>query len=471
MKNCFAYAGLVGIVLALPMLAAEKIALPKDLPAYGALSPLKTPDVKQFKLDNGLTVWLVPQAGFPKVAFTIAVRGGYTADPKDHPGMADVIAATVTQGTSTRSAKQLAEDIAAAGGDLSADAGADSIAITTSVLSSHAVAALQLLADMMRNAAFSDPEVAIAKNNLISGIEANEADPSFLGRRALYRVMYGDHPYSIISPTKDSVAKTTAAELKREYARRFRPERTLLVLSGDFAEQAITTAIRSSFGPWNGSGEAGAIDDEKPKQSLSRAIVYVPRANSVQTAFYIGAYGPTRKDPDYAAARVANAIYGGMFGSRLITNIREDKGYTYSPYARLAPNREAGLLITSADVRNPVTGASFNEIAYELNRMATTVPGEVEVESAKRYILGSTAINLQSRASVSLTLARLWIDSLPPEEIGNQTRQVESVKREDVQTAGRKYFPAWRATVVAVGEEKVVKDELAPFGLEFQKAQ
>ncbi len=471
MKNSFGYAGLVGLVLALPMLASEKVALPKDLPAYGALSPVKTPVVKQFKLDNGLTVWLVPQAGFPKVAFTIAVRGGYTADPKDRPGMADIISATVTQGTSTHSAKQLAEDIAAAGGDLNADATADSIVITTSVLSSHAVAALQLLADVMRNATFSDTEVEIAKNNLISGIEANEADPSFLGRRALYRVMYGDHPYSIISPTKDSIAKTTSADLKRQYASRFRPERTLLVLSGDFAEEAITAAVRSAFGPWSGSGKAGAIDDEKPKQSLSRAIVYVPRAGSVQTAFYVGAYGPTRKDPDYAAARVANAIYGGMFGSRLISNIREDKGYTYSPYGYLAPNREAGLLITSADVRNPVTGASFNEIAYELNRMATTVPEEAEVESAKRYILGSTAISLQSRASVSSTLARLWIDSLPPEEIGNQTRQVESVKREDVQAAGRKYFPAWRTTVVAVGEEKVVKDELAPFGLEFQKAQ
>jgi len=432
---------------------------------------VKTPAVKQFKLDNGLTVWLVPRAGFPKVAFTIAVRGGYTADPKDRPGMADIIAATVTQGTSTRSSKQLAEDIAADGGDLSADAGADSIVLETSVLSTKTDAALQLLADVMRNATFTDAEVEIAKSNLISGIEASEADPSFLGRRALYRVMYGDHPYAIISPARDSVAKTTPADLRREYARRFRPERTLLVLSGDFTEQAVTPVIRSAFESWRPSGEAGPIDSAKPKRSVSRAIVYVPRSNSVQTAFYIGAYGPTRADPDYAAARVATAIYGGMFGSRLVSNIREDKGYTYSPGARLSPYREAGLLVTSADVRNPVTGASFNEIEYELNRMATTAPEKDEVESAKRYILGSTAISLQSRASVSRTLARLWIDSLPPEEIGNQTRQVESVKPEDVQAAGRKYFPAWRTTVVAVGEEDVVKDELTPFGLEFQKAQ
>jgi predicted Zn-dependent peptidase len=461
----------MALLASLPLIAAEKPGLPKDLPPYGELKPVKTPNVKELKLDNGLTVWLVPETGFPKVAFTIAVRGGYSADPRDRLGLADLIAATVTQGTSHRSAKQLAEEVAAAGGDLNADATADSIIVETSVLSAKTEDAIGILADVMANANFADSEVEIAKSNVISGLEANEADPSFLGRRALYRAMYGDHPYAVIAPTKDSVSKTTAAELRREYARRFRPDRTLLVVAGDFTEQGITPAIRTGFGAWKAAGEAAPINEEKPKQSVSRAIVYVPRANSVQTAFYIGQYGPTRNDGDYAASRVATAIYGGMFGSRLISNIREDKGYTYSPNARLSPNRTAGLLITGADVRNPVTGASYNEIQYELNRMATTAPEAGEVESAKRYILGSTAVALQARQSVTRTLARLWTDSLPADEIGNQTRKVANVKPEDVEAVGRKYFPAWRATVVAVGEEKVIKDELTPFGLEFQKAQ
>jgi predicted Zn-dependent peptidase len=103
--------------------------------------------------------------------------------------------------------------------------------------------------------------------------------------------------------------------------------------------------------------------------------------------------------------------------------------------------------------------------------MATTAPEQNEVESAKRYILGSTAISLQSRAAVTRTLARLWIDSLPPEELGNQTRRIEAVKPEEVEAAGKKYFPAWKMTVVTVGEEKVIRDELAPFGLEFRKDQ
>ncbi len=464
---CFAAAGLG---------AAENKPLPKEMPAYGALAPVKTPVVKQLKLDNGVTVWLVPQPGFPKVSITVAVRGGYTADPKDKPGLADLLAATLTQGTSGtqgggRSAKQLAEEIAAAGGDLDANATADSITVATSVLSTKADAAVALLADVMQHAAFAENEVGIAKSNLISSIEANEADPSFLARRALYRALFGSHPYAVTAPTKESLAGTSAADLKREYGRRVRPDRLMVVAVGDFGESSLSGAIRSAFGGWKASGDAAPIASDKPQAQLSKAVVFVPRTGSVQTALYLGALGPERAAPDYAAARVANAIYGGMFGSRLINNIREDKGYTYSPGARLTPNTLTGVLVTRADVRNAVTGASFNEMQYELNRMATTVPEEEELELAKRYVLGSLALQLQSQEAVARSLASLWVDRLPPEEMGRQTQAVTEVKPADVQAAGKKYFPAWRMTVVAVGEEKVIREELAPFGLEFQKAQ
>ena len=464
-------AAVAALVLCWPALGADKQQpLPKDLPPYGAMKPLAPPRVSILKLDNGLTVWLVPEAGFPKVAFTLAVRGGYTADPKDRPGFADLIAATMTQGTRHRSAKQVAEDLAATGGDLSSDATPDSILIETSVLSSKVDAALEILADVAQQATFADPEVATAKNNLSSELVANEAEPRFLARRALYRALFGQHPYAIIAPTQETIAKTTAADLRMEFARRFRPDRTLLVAVGDLNEQSLTATIRASFAGWKATADPAPINASKPAPMVSKAIVYVPRANSVQTALYLGILGPTRSAPDYAAARIGNAIYGGMFGSRLINNIREDKGYTYSPGAALTPNRETGVLVTRADVRNSVTGASFNEITYELNRMATTAPDPEEIDHAKRYLLGSLALQLQSRASVARQLVNLWIDSLPPEELGLQSEKIEKVTAQEVRAAGRTYFPAWRMTVVAVGEEQVIKDELAPFGLEFQKA-
>jgi zinc protease len=464
-------AAVVALTLCWPALAADKQQpLPKDLPPYGPTKPLAAPHVTVVKLDNGLTVWLVPEAGFPKVAVTLAVRGGYTADPKDRPGFADLIAATVTQGTRNRSAKQVAEDLAAAGGDLDGNASPDSILIETSVLSSKVDAALEILADVAQQATFAEQEVATAKNNLSSELLANEAEAGFLARRALYRALFGQHPYAIIAPTEETIAKTTAADLRTDFAGRFRPDRTLLVAVGDFSEQSLTATIRARFAGWKPTADAAPINEAKPAPMVSKAIVYVPRPNSVQTALYLGVLSPSRSAPDYAAARIGNAIYGGMFGSRLISNIREDKGYTYSPGARIALNRETGVLVTRADVRNSVTGASFNEITYELNRMATTLPDAEEIEQAKRYLLGSLARQLQGRAAVARQLANLWIDSLPPEELELQGQKIQKVTPQDVQAAGRAYFPAWRMTVVAVGEEQVIKDELAPFGLEFQKA-
>jgi predicted Zn-dependent peptidase len=463
---------LIALAIVLVAAAADKQpVLPKDLPAYGTTKPLAAPRVAEIKLDNGMTVWLVPQSGYPKVSFAVAVRGGYTADPKDRPGFAELMAAVVTQGTSNRSSKQVAEDLAASGGDLSADSTPDSIVLQVGVLSNKAEVALNVLSDVMQHATFSDQEVAIAKNNLASSLKANEADPSFLGRRALYHALFGQHPYAVTAPTQDSLAKTTPADLRAQYAARFRPDRTLLIAVGDFAEPALTSAIRTSFGNWKTAATAAPIETAKPAPAVSKTIDYVPRAGSVQTTLYLGTLGPTRSAEDYAAARVGMALYGGMFGSRLVNNIREDKGYTYSPGARITLNREAGVVATRADVRNEVTGASFNEITYELNRMATTAPEQEEVDHAKRYLLGSLALSIQSQAGLARQLASLWIDSLPPQELAQQAQKIEKVTPQEVEAAGRKYFPAWRMTVVAVGEEKVIKNELAPFGMEFQQVQ
>jgi zinc protease len=194
----------------------------------------------------------------------------------------------------------------------------------------------------------------------------------------------------------------------------------------------------------------------------------VPRPGSVQTTIALGAFGPIRSDSDYEAAEVANAIYGGTFGSRLVTNIREDKGYTYSPFAYIRSYQAAGIVITQADVRNVVTGPTFNEIVYELNRLATTSPTEDELGTARRYLVGSEAIQLQARSAVAAELAQNWVNGLPPEEIGIYGQKIAHTTSAEVDAAARKYFPASRSAIVAVGEEKVIRDAMAPFGIPVQ---
>jgi len=450
--------------------AEKEKPLPKDLPPYGALRPFTAPQVAVRKLANGLTLWLVPRPGFPKVSLAVAVRGGMAADPKDRPGLSQLLVETIDQGTKTHSARQIAEDLQAAGGDLVGNAGADSMLIATSVLSSKAEAGLAVMADVLQNATFPDSEVDLAKRNAADRLREQEASPFFLASRALAKVVFADHPYAVTSPTQDSIAKTTAAELRQEYARRQRPDEAVLVVVGDFDPDELTTIAGRLLGEWKVPPEAPVPPVEKPTRPTPRGVFFVPRPESVQTTLVVGSPGPTERDSDFAPVQVATAIYGGMFGSRLILNIREDKGYTYSPGAFLSPRREAAVFQTWAPVRNEVTGATLNEINYELNRMATTSPTDDEVTHAQRYLIGTKAIEVQAQDAVARELARLWVFGLPPEELGRESQRVGKVTPKEVEAAGAKYFPASRQAIVAVGEEKVIQGQFSPFGLRIEPA-
>lgn len=450
---------------------AAETPLPKDLPAYGPLVPFTPPPVQELKLANGLTVWLAPMSGFPKVAFTLTIRGGYAVDPMERPGAAELLAAAVTQGTAKLSARQIAEQLQACGGDLQAQASSDSVDISSAVLADQAEPALRLLADVAENAAFSPNEVAMVKQQAAASLDANEAETRFLARRALYRALFGQHPYAVIAPTKESIENATPDDLKSEFHRRFRPDGAALIIVGDYQAEAMLKTVRSAFSDWKAPATPAIAPPPQPEMSVSKTVVYVPRPNSVQTALYLGTLAPSRKASDYQAVVVANAFFGGMFGSRLVRNIREDKGYTYSPGSRVRSLVSTGLLVTQADVRNPVTGASFNEISYEMNRLATTTPEEQEINSAKRYLIGSLAVDLQSRVELTRELAQYWQSGLSAADLARQGERIEHITGAEVQAAGKKYFPVSRMTIVAVGEEKVIKDQLAPFGLEFTKAK
>lgn len=466
----FFWFGAALLVFSVAANAQKEQPLPKDLPAFGEEKPLQVPPVKQTKLQNGLVVWLVSEPGFPKVSYSVAIQGGYSSDPHSLPGLSDLLAATIDQGTKARNARQIAEALQAAGGDLNTNAGREAFYLSASVLSLKSADALAVLADVLENAAFPESEVALAKRNLSSSLDAQEADPQFLANRAMAKVLYGDSPYSVISATKQSAAAMTSADLRSEYARRFRPDHTVLVVVGDFSMDSMLLSVQEKLSSWHAPSDPGATVAPPPSNGPAHAIFLVNRPDSVQTTLSLAFFGPKRTDPDYAAAEVANAVYGGNFGSRLTSNIREDKGYTYTPGSFMASSRQSGVVYTSADVRNAVTGPTLNEIFYELNRLATTTPTDQELDQAKRSLIGIEAIRLQIHSAVAGQLSTLWIQGLPASEIGAHGKRVAAITSADVDSAAQKYFPASRAAVVAVGQEKIIRDQLSLFGLPIQSA-
>jgi zinc protease len=439
--------------------------MPADLPPYGPMQVPDAPKVQSEKLANGLTIWLVQQKNLPKAAITLTVRGGYCADPANARGISELLAATVRLGTSSLSARQIAERSQAAGGDLKAEAGTEDLTLSIEPLSEHLPDAIALLADVATHASFPDSEVALAKTNLLAGIKQNESNPFFLARRAFGQIHYGDHPYGVVSPTSAMVEQANPDALRKLYSKTFQPNQAAVVIVGALDPAVVLAAIHSSFDSWSGSAESASAVPSETVSAPEKKVFFVPRPGSVQTSLLIGAPAPIRTDPDYSSFEVANAIYGGMFGSRLTKNIREDKGYTYSPYSYLTIHKDAGVVLTREDVRNAVTGPSYKETLFELNRIATSPVSDLELISAKRYLVGTLGFRLQSRASVAERLAALWVDGLDAQFIRKDADGIMSTTTDQVQRVSNRYLAPEKMTVVAVGEDKVVHEQFAPFNL------
>jgi predicted Zn-dependent peptidase len=222
--------------------------------------------------------------------------------------------------------------------------------------------------------------------------------------------------------------------------------------------------IQKSFGSWKGAGKAPEqVKDPEPKPD--HKIYYIERPGSVQTTMLIGATGPTLRDPERPYLRLANVIYGGSFGSRLIRNIREEKGYTYSPSSRMDTLRSSGVLLTSEDVRNEVTGASLNETFKELKAISNEPATSLELDQAKTFLMGNTALQLQSQSSVAAILGRYWVSGVPANHLTEEMAAVQKASLSEVSQAANRYLAPGRMTVVAVGEKSVILEQLKQFGM------
>ncbi len=444
-------------------LASEPPPLPKDLPAFGADKPLPVPSIAKSTLPNGLTVWLVKRPAFPKVSAALVVRGGGVVDPAGMEGVSQLLASTLKEGTAKKTSRQIAEELQAIGGDLRVSASYDAVYLNASALATGADRLLALLGAVALTPAFPASEVELAKENALQELAAAESTPDYLARKAFAEAVYGAHPYHVVWASRDTIGKTTPELLRKEHVRRFRPDQALLVVAGDLDEAATKAAVEKAFGVWKGEGEPLPAAPPSPG-ARAREILLVDRPGSVQSTIVSGRPGPLVSDPEWWDVLVANTIYVDAFGSRLVKNIREDKGYTYSPSGDFSTRRVGSLLEMQADVRNEVTAATLVEVFYELDRMAATKPTADELAGAKRYQGGLYLLRNQIQAAVAGTLARNWVNGLPPETLGEFVTKVNAVTAEGVQAAGRKHFLSSTQTVVVVGDAKAVRPQLELFG-------
>jgi zinc protease len=452
------------IVFILALAVTPALAQQKTPPAPGAARPLNLPKLTEKKNANGLTVVLAPLPNVPKVTAVLTFRSASTASDRDaHPGIAQIVSSVANEGTDTRTSKQIKEELRSIGGTLSLFSDADSTGMNATSLSEFSPRLFDLMSDVAQHPSFPETEVKLAQENTIQQIRAGRADPGFLVNERFQKAVFGNHPYAFVVPDEKSINALTRADLRAFVAKYYIPNAAHLIVVGDIEVDKTFAEIEKAFGGWK-SGTVPPEDNPPVPTRDKRQIYFVNRPGSIQSAIYIGNVSIPRKDKDYFAIRTANTIYGGSFYSRLTRNIREGKGYTYSPFSSSNTQAKTGSFQAGAFVRNEVTGPTLLEIFYELDRMRVLPVTDEELNAAKEYSTGNFSVELASQQGLAGRIATIYTYDLDKSFINDFRPKVEALTTSDIQRVAAKYFDTYRAAIVIVGDWEKVKDQVTPFG-------
>jgi predicted Zn-dependent peptidase len=437
---------------------------PGALPRLLATEPFVPPPVLAFTLPNGLHVQIVPRGGLPLVEVRLVFRGGHSDDPPETPGFSGLLAEALEEGTRERSSEVLFDLLQGAGGDLVAEATADAIVIASHGLLASWPLLVELLADVVRSAAFPRSGVQRVKELAREDLTTDEAEPSFLAGRLFAKAVYGEHPYGVVAPTRASIRAVAPERLHQERERRLRPDRALLVIVGDVRPEEVRPVVEERFGGWAAGGAppppVAIALLSPPRERLS----VIDRPGSVQATLLVGNVGTTRSEPEAWPLDLAVSAYGGSFSSRLVQNLRVDKGFTYSPGAGSSWLAGRGVVRSWASVRTSVAGAALAEIFREMEGMASSGLDPDEKERSLQRLSGTFLLSLQTGGGIARELSELFLLGSGPEELGKGIEHLAQVPDHGIQEACRKYLDPRRAVVVAVGDGRKLVRALSSFG-------
>ncbi len=415
------------------------------------------------RLANGLEVVLAESHTIPKFHGELFLRSGDAAASQRAPGLAEMTATVVRTGTANRPSRQIEEDLRRLGADLSSHAGADNSAIAFACLSEFADPLLQLVNELAREAAFPEPEFERERRQRLEEVQLDRTQPGFLAGERLRKVLFGAHPYAQVAPTEEQVAAYKRDDLLSVYRDFYTAENALLLMVGDFDSAAMLKTIENVFGAWSGKKPSVPPSPEPAKPRGRRVqLVHVP--GSVQAQILAGCHAITRKHPDWIKLGLTNSLYGGAFNSRLVMNIREDKGYTYSPRSSVNPLRQYGYFSISAAVRNDVVAASLTEIFYELDKLRALPVPEPELADARNYVSGVFSLGLATQDGLLSQLATVALNDLPNDYLETYREKVRMLTPDDLLFTARKYFDSANTQIVVVGDRTQIEQQAALFG-------
>ena len=432
-----------------------------NAPAPGPEPQFKVPAYQRFKLKNGLEVMLAEFHELPLVDVSLFIRSGGGANPPELAGLAEMTANMLDEGTKSRSAIQIADEIAQLGAGLGTSSSWDASSAVLSTLTKNLDAALAIWADVILHPTFTEQEFTRVRDNLLTAIARRKDSPPVTSALAMGRVLYGDkHPFGWpMTGVEASLKKLTVADLRKFYDNYYRPNNAVVIVAGDVTEKELKAKLETALKGWQARGVPKRKLAAPPVPAKTK-IYLIDKADAPQSSIRVGLVGIERTNPDHIPVTVMNLILGGGF-YRLDLNLREGKGWTYGARSTFDSRRTPGPFSAGGEFVANHTADSVAEILKEVNTIRDTDVTDAELSRAKDQIIKSFPARFATRGSTSGQLADLAIYGLPDKYLTEYTRKIAAVTKEEVHRVARKYLVPERLAVVVVGDEKSNRDALA----------
>jgi len=432
--------------------------IPSAVPKVGPFRSTKLPAVDERTLGNGLRALAVRKPGIPLVQARLVLPAPRPKATDADQAKQMVLAETLLSGTQHRGSVEVAEALQGMGATLNVRVDSEDLRLHGGVLSPSLPDYLSLVAELLAEPAFPKGEVEIERARKAQEVLLQRSEPAVIARAAFKRRLFGEHPYAGGLPEPEAVAGVGAGDLRRYFTSRVTARGGLLILVGDLRPTKALDAAEAAIGSWTGAAKV-------PRLPMLPAvepgpILLVDRPGAAQSNIRIGGPALTRRDAGLPALLLANMIFGGYFSSRLVENIRERKGYTYSPRSWIDHQPLGSVLMIQADVGTEVTAPALLEMRYELGRMATLPVSVEELDAARRYLIGTTALSTQTQSGLTEYLLALSLAGLGLDYLRDLPKRLAKVTIDDVRDAAAEYLAPARLPTVIVGDTKAIRGSL-----------
>ncbi len=430
-----------------------------------AAAKIALPAAKELTFDNGLTAVVIERHTLPLFSISVVFRAGSIYDPDGRAGLASISNDLIMRGTAVRSAKDIADEISFGGGQLSIYCDHEDAGLSGEFMAEYEQSCFEIIGDMLLNSQFAENELQKSKDQTNGYLAGRFDDPSTLANELIFKQILGDSPYAHnpmgTVADLDSITWQDAVDFFKRY---YTPDNCRIIVCGDVNTDTIRARIEQYLGSW--TGRAGAIAKTAPFETAPETqILLVNKADATQAHIRVGSIGIPRNSPDYVPFELARTIFAGSFMSRLMTEIRVNRGLTYGVRYRANYFKPGGIDYVSTSTRNETVGEVIDIILAESNRMRTEPVSDSELTSAVNYRSGLYPLDFETNDDLVTVFENMWLYGLDKSSYEDFQERLAGVTPGQVLTQAKKYFPDNKSRVVVIGVAETIRPQIQKFGV------